>query len=528
MKPKSSPERELKLLVEDYGTRTGQWLEETVSRAHPEDGAPTANGAAPPQSSLPRSALPHSTSPPSTTPRSKPAQAKPSSQDVHLLLDDYSVRSARWWQGFDKAAARRAAEAARRSPLPGPKILLEDYHAFPVPKLSTSKTPGGTVAGPPARVLPPVAIADQQPLDFEVAWDAHLTHPRARTAAVVSLITHTVLLIVLLMQRSFIVTQPRDLREGASYPEITLLAPPDSVIRELTQPSPNEGPATVEFKGAKEAPAPALVLPEELAPPSPAPEAPPEAAPPKIEVEPEAPKAPEPPKPEAQPKPPAPKAAQSPNPDDFRPNARLSRQRGPGELPLPRRPANSNRPPKLVLENPKSGLPGREGPLELGSLGLNARPGQMIQGAINTLSSGGGPPSRQAVGDTFGTGGLSGYMPPSSGTTGSNLELLSDPKGVDFRPYLIRILATVRRNWFAVVPESARLGMSKGRVSIQLAIVRNGTVSKLVIAKSSGSSPLDRAAVAGISASNPFPPLPPDYAGTDVRLQFAFLYNIKK
>ena len=405
------------------------------------------------------------------------------------------------------------------------------------PKLPTSKPPSGTptgspdtAAGPPARVQPLVAVANQQPLDFEVAWDAHLTHPRARAAAVVSLMTHTVLVIVLLMQRSFIVTQPRDLREGASYPEIALLAPPDSVIRELTQPSPNEGPATVEFEGAKEAPAPALLLPEELATPSPAPEpeAPPEPAPPKIEVEPEAPKAPEPPKPEAQPKPPAPKAAQSPNPDDFRPNTRLSRQRGPGELPLPRRPANSDRPPKLVLENPRSGLPGREGPPELGSLGLNARPGQMVQGAINTLSAGGGPPSRQAVGDTFGTGGLSGYMPPSSGTTGSNLELLSDPKGVDFRPYLIRILATVRRNWFAVVPESARLGMSKGRVSIQLAIVRNGTVSKLVIAKSSGSSPLDRAAVAGISASNPFPPLPPDYAGTDVRLQFAFLYNIKK
>ena len=70
--------------------------------------------------------------------------------------------------------------------------------------------------------------------------------------------------------------------------------------------------------------------------------------------------------------------------------------------------------------------------------------------------------------------------------------------------------------------------MSRGRVHIQLAIVRNGTVSKLVIAKSSGASPLDRAAVAGISASNPFPPLPPDYSGTEVRLQFAFLYNIKK
>ena len=30
--------------------------------------------------------------------------------------------------------------------------------------------------------------------------------------------------------------------------------------------------------------------------------------------------------------------------------------------------------------------------------------------------------------------------------------------GVDFKPYLIRVLSAVKRNWMAVVPESARLG----------------------------------------------------------------------
>jgi hypothetical protein len=37
---------------------------------------------------------------------------------------------------------------------------------------------------------------------------------------------------------------------------------------------------------------------------------------------------------------------------------------------------------------------------------------------------------------------------------------------------------------------------------------------------------LDRAAVAGISASNPFPALPPEYKGDVIRLQFNFAYNI--
>lgn len=110
------------------------------------------------------------------------------------------------------------------------------------------------------------------------------------------------------------------------------------------------------------------------------------------------------------------------------------------------------------------------------------------------------------------------------GRMGSQLELLSDPQGADFRPYLLQVLAAVRRNWFSVIPESARLGR-RGNVVIQFSISRNGAVPKLVIAIPSGADPLDRAAVAGISASTPFPPLPNDFRGETVRLQLSFVYN---
>jgi TonB family protein len=109
---------------------------------------------------------------------------------------------------------------------------------------------------------------------------------------------------------------------------------------------------------------------------------------------------------------------------------------------------------------------------------------------------------------------------------GSSLELLSDPQGVDFRPYLRRVLAIVRRNWFAVIPESARYGR-RGRTAIQFSISRDGKVPKLVISSPSGTEALDRAAVAGISASNPFPPLPAEFQGDVVRLQFVFSYNMR-
>ncbi len=108
---------------------------------------------------------------------------------------------------------------------------------------------------------------------------------------------------------------------------------------------------------------------------------------------------------------------------------------------------------------------------------------------------------------------------------GSSLELLSDPQGVDFRPYLKRILAIVRRNWFAVIPESSRYGR-RGRTMIQFSISKDGRVPKLVISGPSGTESLDRAAVAGISASNPFPALPPEFKGEVIRLQFGFSYNM--
>ena len=76
--------------------------------------------------------------------------------------------------------------------------------------------------------------------------------------------------------------------------------------------------------------------------------------------------------------------------------------------------------------------------------------------------------------------------------------------GADFKPYLIQILALVRKNWFAVIPESARLG-NRGLVQLQFIIDRNGQVPKLVIATPSGSEALDKAAVAGISASVAIP-----------------------
>ncbi len=144
-----------------------------------------------------------------------------------------------------------------------------------------------------------------------------------------------------------------------------------------------------------------------------------------------------------------------------------------------------------------------------------------------------GGSGRLAVGDVGDMqdsgGGIAEMMrqSPAQGRTGSALELLSDPQGIDFKPYLTQVLAVVRRNWMNVMPESARFGQ-RGRVVVQFSVDRVGRVPKLVIAAASGTTALDRGAVAGISASVPLPHLPAEYKGSEIRLQLVFSYNMPR
>lgn len=103
--------------------------------------------------------------------------------------------------------------------------------------------------------------------------------------------------------------------------------------------------------------------------------------------------------------------------------------------------------------------------------------------------------------------------------------ILSDTRGVNFGPYLARVIYNVKRNWYAEMPEAARLGQ-KGRVAIIFEIVKDGSVPQLRLVGSSGMDALDRAALAGIRLSTPFPPLPAEFTGNHLVLQFIFLYNM--
>jgi outer membrane biosynthesis protein TonB len=137
--------------------------------------------------------------------------------------------------------------------------------------------------------------------------------------------------------------------------------------------------------------------------------------------------------------------------------------------------------------------------------------------------------ARDSARTGFSTGGAGGnYGHPLGGGSkvGSGIDVLSDTMGVDFGPYLSRVLAVVRMNWYSLIPEEARPPLLKrGKVAIEFAILPDGKVAGMRLTGQSGDIALDRAAWGGISASNPFSPLPSEFHGPYLALRFYFYYN---
>lgn len=338
-----------------------------------------------------------------------------------------------------------------------------------------------------------------------------LERPRWTTSAVGSLAVHVVFLAVWLL-----IPEAGPYQPGQQGGSMTLRLTPLVMPPELIKPrAPSQPSAAAD-----------LTLDKLLATPSPKPQpAPPVTAQTRPSV-----RIPVPgPAPAAQPKPIEAPKIDVKDPEPFEVASKLPPGVGAPTAPPQIQPAErppAQQQPKLAFETP-----GGASGMRMGGSASAARipvpPKNSIEEAARAAARGRGS-GGVVVGD-LGEG-IGGVAPSLGQPTGppknlGSLELMSDPMGVDFKPYLIRILATVKRNWQAVMPESVRLGR-RGRVLIQFAISRDGNVPKLVIAAGSGADALDRAAVASISASNPFPPLPPEFQGQQVRLQFTFMYNM--
>jgi hypothetical protein len=200
---------------------------------------------------------------------------------------------------------------------------------------------------------------------------------------------------------------------------------------------------------------------------------------------------------------PQPKVA-SPVPEPPKPQLQASR-------PAPRLETPDDQPKSQGLILPRTSL----GKALEESMREAARSGGGRTGAVTGPMPGGG------------AGSPGGGGQPSQGLLTNGYELLTPTEGVDFSNYLARVLARVRLNWYAVIPESARLG-DRGRVILQFRIMKAGDVplGEPALVATSGKPPLDAAAISSIRSSNPFEPLPPAFSGPYIELRFIFLYNL--
>jgi len=148
-------------------------------------------------------------------------------------------------------------------------------------------------------------------------------------------------------------------------------------------------------------------------------------------------------------------------------------------------------------------------------------PGSAIDQAVQSIASGHGTTHASFDAGDYGT-----ERPEARSDIHGDVDIMSDTMGVDFGPYLQRVIYAVKMHWYNLIPESARPPiMKKGKLAIEFSILKDGRISGLRLVASSGDNALDRAARGGITDSVPFQPLPAQFNGQYLELRFKFYYN---
>jgi TonB family protein len=336
-------------------------------------------------------------------------------------------------------------------------------------------------------------------------WSAVGSSGQSREAALGSIIVHAALIVLLALAPASVFETRKPL------PVITRITPLVAPRIKLIQPNPGKAKISNTANLESLLPRPRVQPPQ--APPSTT--RPAARTPGKPFVAPPAPVPAPPPAPPQIAEPPKMETAVNPNPVTKNPPGA---QTPPTPPPPPQ--IQPEEKPKLAFETPGAASSQPQGP------GRLTVPSSSVMDAIRSMPHAGA--GGVTVGDSgSGPGGLGPGMnrPPSPGKLATNATILSDPQGVDFTPYMLKVLAAVKRNWFAIYPESARLG-TRGKVALVVSIDRSGNIPSLKISVPSGVLALDRAAVAGVSASQPLPPLPSEFHGNQIMLQLVFAYNM--
>ena len=108
----------------------------------------------------------------------------------------------------------------------------------------------------------------------------------------------------------------------------------------------------------------------------------------------------------------------------------------------------------------------------------------------------------------------------------TGVDVLSDTMGVDFSPYLRRILREIYNTWLPLIPEEARPPLNKqGETLIRFSILPDGRIGSMHLDGSTQDQAIDRAAWGSITGVGQFPPLPKEFHGPNLELRIHYLVN---
>ena len=147
---------------------------------------------------------------------------------------------------------------------------------------------------------------------------------------------------------------------------------------------------------------------------------------------------------------------------------------------------------------------------------------------FGTQSQSPGEALRQAAREAAqnrGGGDYGANIPVAHQGINTGVDVLSDTMGVDFGPYLNKVVREIYNNWIPLIPEEARPPLNKsGETLIRFTILPNGTVGGMSLDGSTHDEALNRAAWGSVNGQQ-FPPLPPEFKGPLLELRIHYMVN---
>lgn len=132
-----------------------------------------------------------------------------------------------------------------------------------------------------------------------------------------------------------------------------------------------------------------------------------------------------------------------------------------------------------------------------------------------SLAPTGGSGTKLAKGGGGGTGG--GNPGPGNPNGRPGIDAVREP---DFGPYMRELQRRIKMNW------DPPKGNESKRVVLLFKIAKDGRLLSCSVFKSSGLPGADKAAINAVQATAPFRPLPAEFKGQSIDIQFTFDYNV--